>query len=61
MDQHPLAISRVTARTWPFFIDLALAGFGMAVLLSVISTGIYWLGKPLPVVHISSTVGSLPV
>ena len=61
MDQHPLAISRVTARSWPFFIDLALAGFGMAVLLSVISTGIYWLGKPVPVVHISSTVGSLPV
>jgi NitT/TauT family transport system permease protein len=60
MDQHPLAISRVTARTWPFFIDLALAGFGMAVLLSVVSTGIYWLGKPVPVVHISSTVASLP-
>lgn len=61
MDQHPLAISRVTVRTWPFFIDLALAGFGMAVLLSVVSTGIYWLGKPVPVVHISSTVASLPI
>ena len=59
--QHPLAISRVTARTWPFFIDLALAGFGLAVLLSVISTGIYWLGKPVPVIQISSSVGSLPM
>ena len=61
MNQHPLAISRVTARTWPFFIDLALAGFGMAVLLSVVGTGVYWLGKPVPVVHISSAVGSLPI
>jgi NitT/TauT family transport system permease protein len=60
-NQHPLAISRVTARTWPFFIDMALAGFGLAVLLSVVSTGVYWLGKPMPVVHISSSVGSLPV
>jgi len=58
---HPLGISRVTARTWPFFIDVALAGFGLAVLLSVVSTGIYWLGKPMPVVHISSSVGSLPM
>jgi NitT/TauT family transport system permease protein len=61
MNQHPLAISRVTARTWPFFIDIALAGFGLALLLSVVSTGIYWFGKPMPVVHISSSVGSLPV
>jgi NitT/TauT family transport system permease protein len=60
-NQHPLAISRVTARTWPVFIDMALGGFGLAVLLSVVSTGIYWLGKPMPVVHISSSVGSLPV
>jgi NitT/TauT family transport system permease protein len=51
----------VTARTWPFFIDLAIAGFGLAVLLSVISTGIYWLGKPVPVIQISSSVGSLPI
>jgi NitT/TauT family transport system permease protein len=60
-NQHPLAISRVTARTWPFFIDLAIAGFGLAVLLAAISTGIYWLGKPVPVVHISNSIGSLPV
>ena len=61
MEQHPLAISRVTARTWPFFIDLAIAGFSLAILFAVISTGIYWLGKPVPVVHISNSVGALPV
>ena len=60
-NQHPLAISRVTARSWPFFIDMAIGGFGLAVLLSVVSTGIYWFGKPMPVVHISSSIGSLPV
>lgn len=59
-DQHPLAISSVTARTWPFFIDLILAGIGLAALLTVVSTGIYWLGKPVPVVEISSSVRSLP-
>jgi NitT/TauT family transport system permease protein len=61
MNQHPLALSRVTARTWPFFIDLAIAGFCLAVLFAVISTGIYWLGKPVPVVQISNSVGALPV
>jgi NitT/TauT family transport system permease protein len=40
---------------------MALAGFGLAVLLSVVSTGIYWFGRPMPVVHISSSVSSLPV
>ncbi len=60
-NQHPLAISRVTARTWPFFIDLAIAGFGLAVLMSVVSTGVYWLSKPVPVVHISNSISSLPV
>ena len=59
-NQHPLAISSVTARTWPIFIDLILAGIGLATLLTVVSTGIYWLGKPVPVVEISSSVRSLP-
>jgi len=40
---------------------MALAGFGLAVLLSIVTTGVYWLGKPMPVVHISSSVGSLPL
>ncbi len=60
-NQHPLAISRVTARSWPFFIDLAIGGFGLAMLLAVVSTGIYWFGKPMPVVQISNSIGSLPM
>jgi NitT/TauT family transport system permease protein len=59
--QHPLAISRVTARTWPVFIDLAIAGFALAVFLAVVSTGVYWLGKPVPVVAISNSIAALPL
>lgn len=61
INQHPLAISSVKARSWPFFIDLVIGCFGLAVLLAAISTGVYWLGKPVPIVHISNSIGALPV
>ena len=48
--QHPLARSLVTARTWPFFIDLGVAACALAVFFAVVSTGIYWFQKPIPVV-----------
>jgi NitT/TauT family transport system permease protein len=59
--QHPLARSLVTARTWPFFIDLGVAACALAVFFAVVSTGIYWFQKPIPVVAISSSIGVLPV
>jgi NitT/TauT family transport system permease protein len=59
--QHPLARSLVTVRSWPFFIDTAVAVCVLAIFLSLISTGVYWLGKPIPVVPISSSIGALPV
>ena len=58
--QHPLARTLVTARTWPFLIDVGVATCAMAVFFAVISTGTYWLGKPIPVVPISHSIAALP-
>ncbi len=57
---HPLARSLVTARTWPFVIDVGVAACGLAIFFSIISTGEYWLGKPVPVIPISHSIGALP-
>ena len=60
MKLHPLARTLVTARTWPFVIDVGVAVCALAVFFAVISTGTYWLGKPVPVVPISHSIGALP-
>jgi NitT/TauT family transport system permease protein len=58
---HPLARTLVTARTWPFVIDVGVAACALAVFFAVVSTGTYWLGKPVLVVPISHSIGALPV
>ncbi|MGA9673508.1 MAG: ABC transporter permease subunit [Terracidiphilus sp.] len=58
--QHPLARTLVIARTGPFLIDVGVAACGLAVFFSLISTGHYWLGKPIPVVPISHSIRALP-
>src|SRR6185437_16926867 len=57
----PLTRSRVTVRSWPFFIDLSIALCALAAFFAVISTGVYWLSKPVPVVAISTSIHALPV
>jgi NitT/TauT family transport system permease protein len=59
--QHTLARTLVTTRTWPFLIDICVAACGLAIFFSIVSTGTYWLGKPIPVVPISHSISSLPV
>jgi NitT/TauT family transport system permease protein len=59
--QHTLARTLVIARTWPFFIDLCVALCGLAIFFSVVKTGVYWMGKPIPVVPISHSIRALPV
>jgi NitT/TauT family transport system permease protein len=59
--QHPLARTLVTARTWPFLIDLGVASGALAMFFALVSTGAYWMGKPVPVVPISHSIGALPV
>ncbi len=57
----PLLRSRVTVRSWPFFIDLGIAACALAAFFALISTGVYWLSKPVPVVAISNSIHALPV
>jgi NitT/TauT family transport system permease protein len=59
--QHPLARTLVTARTWPFVIDCGIAAAGLAIFFAIVSTGKYWLSKPVPVVEISHSISALPV
>jgi len=59
--QRPLARTLVTARTTPFLVDLGVAACALAVFFAVVSTGVYWFQKPVPVVPISSSISALPV
>ena len=59
--QQTFARSLVTVRTWPFFIDVGVALCAMALFFAVVSTGEYWLGKPVPVVPISNSISALPL
>ncbi len=59
--QHPLARTQVIPRTRPFFIDLAIAACALAIFFSIIRTGVYWLGRPVPQVPISNSIGVLPI
>jgi hypothetical protein len=59
--QQPFARTLVTARTWPFLIDLGVAACALALFFAIVSTGAYWLGKPVPVVPISHSISALPL
>jgi len=59
--QRPLARTLVTARTTPFLVDLGVAACALAVFFAVVSTGVYWFQKPVPVVPISSSISALPL
>jgi NitT/TauT family transport system permease protein len=58
---HPLARSLVTVRSWPFFIDLGVAACALAIFFAIVSTGVYWFQKPIPVVPISNSIAVLPL
>ena len=59
--QHPLARTLVAARTWPFLIDTGVALCALALFFSIVRTGAYWMGKPVPVVEISHSFSTLPL
>ena len=59
--QHPFARSLVAAGTWPVLIDSGIAACALAIFFSIVSTGRYWLGKPIPIVEISHSIGALPL
>ncbi|MFZ0338797.1 MAG: ABC transporter permease subunit [Terracidiphilus sp.] len=59
--QRPLARTLVNVRSTPFLVDLGVAACALAVFFAVVSTGVYWFQKPIPVVAISSSIGALPL
>ncbi|MGB6690060.1 MAG: ABC transporter permease subunit [Terracidiphilus sp.] len=59
--QNPLARSLVAVRTWPFVIDVGIACCALALFAAFVHTGEYWMGKPVPVVPISTSISALPV
>ena len=60
MNFPALARARVTARTWPFVIDVGVAVCALAIFFAFVSTGEYWMGTPVPVMPISHSIGALP-
>ena len=61
MKFHSLSRTLVTVRTWPFVIDVGVAVCALAIFFAFVSTGEYWMGKPVPVVPISHSISALPV
>jgi NitT/TauT family transport system permease protein len=59
--QRPLARTLVTVRSTPFFVDLGVAACALAFFFAIVSTGSYWLSKPVPIVQISHSFSALPV
>ena len=59
--QHPLARTLVAVRTWPVLIDSGIAACALAIFFAIVRTGAYWMGKPVPVVAISHSIGALPL
>ncbi|MEI9969442.1 MAG: ABC transporter permease subunit [Terracidiphilus sp.] len=59
--QHPLARSLVIVRKTPFLVDLGVAACALALFFAIVSTGVYWFQKPIPVVPISNSIGALPL
>jgi len=58
---HTFARSLVTVRRTPFLVDLGVAACALALFFAVISTGVYWFQKPIPIVPISSSISALPL
>ncbi len=59
--QRTFAQSLVTARTWPFVIDMGVAACGLALFFAIVGTGRYWLSKPAPIAEISHSISALPI
>ena len=62
MSETPtLSRSLVLERTWPFFLDLSVAGCGLALFYAVLRVAQYWMGHPVAAVTISPSAKMLPL
>jgi NitT/TauT family transport system permease protein len=56
-----LARSQAVKRTWPFVLDLGVAGIGLAFFYAIVRIGMYWAGRLEPEIVISLNPRSLPL
>jgi len=58
--RETLARSQVLKRSWPFVLDLCVAGIGLACFYAVVQLARYWFGHPLPEITISLSPRAIP-
>ncbi|HMG03195.1 MAG TPA: ABC transporter permease subunit [Edaphobacter sp.] len=58
--RETLARSQVLQRSWPFVLDLCVAGIGLACFYGVVLLARYWFGHPMPEITISLSPRALP-
>jgi NitT/TauT family transport system permease protein len=56
-----LSRTLILERTWPFFLDIAVAALGLAAFYAVLRIGQYWMGHPVAAIAISTSAGMLPL
>src|SRR5580700_8235290 len=59
--RETLARSQVLQRSWPFVLDICVAGIGLACFYGVVFIAKYWFGHPEPEIVISQSPRALPV
>src|SRR5580698_6117730 len=59
--RETLARSQVLQRSWPFVLDLCVAGIGLACFYGVVVIARYWFGHPEPEIVISQSPRALPL
>jgi len=60
-NRETLSRSQVLERSWPFLLDLCVAGIGLACFYGVVVIARYWFGHPEPEITISQSPRALPL
>jgi NitT/TauT family transport system permease protein len=60
-ERETLARAQVLKRSWPFVLDLCVAGIGLACFYGVVRIANYWFGHPVPEIVISLSPRALPL
>jgi NitT/TauT family transport system permease protein len=59
--RETLARAQVLRRSWPFVLDLCVAGMGLACFYGVVKIATYWFGGAQPEITISQSPRALPL
>jgi NitT/TauT family transport system permease protein len=59
--RETFARSQVLQRSWPFVLDMCVAGIGLACFYGIVVIGRYWFGHATPEIVISQSPRALPL